>query len=68
MSHDHKANFFKKHIDTLIIMGTLCSSLIWMNGRFNDINSKFAEIKKDMAVIKTVLLVNNPFLKGEACS
>jgi hypothetical protein len=43
-------DWFKKHTDTVIILGAFAASLIWMNGKFN-------ELEKDMAVIKAVLVM-----------
>lgn len=44
--------WFKKHTDTVIIIGAIVSSMLWMNGRFN-------ELEKDITVIKTVLIMKN---------
>ena len=44
--------WFKKHVDTVIILGGILSSIIWMNSKFNN-------IEKDIAVIKTVLIIKN---------
>jgi len=44
--------WFRKHADTLTILGALISSMLWLNGKFN-------ELEKDMAVIKTVLIMKN---------
>lgn len=54
-----KPNFFKKHVDTFVILGGIFSSLIWMNGKFN-------EIEKDIAIIKTVLVMKN-IMPNELC-
>lgn len=43
---------FKKHIDTMIILGGIISSFLWMNSRFN-------ALEKDMTMIKTVLILKN---------
>lgn len=43
-------DWFKKHVDTVIILGSILSSVIWMNGKFN-------ELEKDIIVIKTVLIL-----------
>jgi len=43
---------FKKHVDTVIIIGTILSSMLWMNGKFND-------LEKDIVMIKTVLIMKN---------
>lgn len=42
---------FKKHVDTVIILGGILGSIIWMNGKFNSLD-------KDIAIIKTVLILN----------
>lgn len=44
--------WFKKHVDTVIILGSILSSVVWMNGKFN-------ELEKDILVIKTVLILKN---------
>ncbi len=49
--------WFKKHADTFVILGAVCGSLIWMNGKFAQIDKDFAQIDKDMAIIKTVLIM-----------
>lgn len=43
-------DWFKKHCDTVVILGGIVSCMLWMNGKFN-------EIEKDMAVIKAVLII-----------
>jgi hypothetical protein len=57
-------DFLKKHADTVAIIGGILTSVLWMNGKFNDVDKKFNEmdkkfstIEKDMAVIKTVLIM-----------
>ena len=46
----NETNWLKKHIDTVIILTAFAGSVLWMNGKFN-------EIEKDIAVIKTVLIM-----------
>lgn len=43
-------NWFSKHVDTMVILGGIIGSLLWMNGKFDD-------LEKDMAIIKTVLIM-----------
>lgn len=43
-------DWFKKHADTVVILTGILTSVIWMNNKFN-------EIEKEMAVIKTVLIM-----------
>lgn len=49
-------DFFKKHGDAVIVsitvLTSMFASMIW-------INSKFNEIEKDIAIIKTVLIMRN---------
>jgi len=42
--------WFKKHTDMVIILSAILSTVIWMNGQFND-------LKKEVTIIKTVLIV-----------
>lgn len=51
--------WFRKHIDTLSIIGSICASLIWMNGKFNT-------LEKDVAIIKTVLIMKQ-IMPTEIC-
>lgn len=43
-------DWFKKHSDTALILGSILSCVFWMNGRFN-------QMEKDILVIKTVLVM-----------
>ena len=45
-------DWLKKHTDAAIVVGTILSSVIWMNTKFNS-------LEKDMAIIKTVLIMKN---------
>jgi hypothetical protein len=51
--------WFKKHTDTCIILGAFAVSVLWMNGKFNDVDKRFNEIEKEIAVMNTVLLMKN---------
>ena len=44
--------WFKKHTDTVIILAAFAASILWMNGKFND-------LEKDITIIKTVLIMKN---------
>lgn len=43
-------DWFKKHVDSVMVLGGILGSVLWMNGQFN-------EIKKDIAIVKTVLIM-----------
>jgi hypothetical protein len=51
--------WLKKHTDTVIVIGSILSCMIWMNGKFSDIDHRFSDIEKDLAVLKTMLIMRN---------
>ena len=42
----------KKHIDTITIVSSIIISMLWMNGKFN-------ELEKEVSVVKTILIMKN---------
>ena len=52
-------DWMKKHADTLIILSAFASSVLWMNGRFNEVDKRFSDLEKDMAIMKTCLIMKN---------
>lgn len=52
-------DWFSKHVDTAVVLGAVLGCMIWMNGKFSDVDSRFNEIEKDIAVIKTVLVMKD---------
>lgn len=59
-------DWMKKHVDTVVVLGAILSSVFWMNSQFNSVDSRFASMEKDIAVIKTVLMMKN-IMPGELC-
>ena len=51
--------WFKKHVDTAIILTAFGASILWMNGKFNDVDKRFNDIEKDIVMIKTVLIMKD---------
>lgn len=60
------SNWFRKHAETLTVIASLLGGFIWMDSKFNAIETKFdakiekldvrlSTVEKDIAVIKTVL-------------
>ena len=47
----------KKHVDTVIILTAFASAMLWINGKFNS-------LEKDMAIIKTVLVMKEERSEG----
>lgn len=45
-------DWLKKHTDLVIMLSAFASAMLWMNGKFND-------IEKDIAIMKTVLVMKN---------
>ena len=52
-------DWIKKHVDTVIILTAFATSILWMNGRFNDVDKRFNDIEKEISVVKTVLILKN---------
>ncbi len=46
----------KKHADTLVILGTFAFAFWTLNEKMNE---RFSALEKDLAVIKTVLIMKN---------
>ena len=44
-------DLLSKHVDTVIVLGGILASVLWMNSNISD-------LKKDMAVVKAVLILN----------
>jgi hypothetical protein len=52
-------DWIKKHTDLIIMLSAFASSMLWMNGKFND-------IEKDICIIKTVFVMKN-IMPPELC-
>ncbi len=52
-------DWFKKHADSVATISTLIWAIVWMNGRFNEIDQRFSNLEKDIAIIKTVLVMKD---------
>lgn len=48
--------WFKKHADTIVILGSFAVCFWTLNEKMND---RFNQIEKDLTVIKTVLVMKN---------
>ena len=49
-------DLIKKHVDTVIVLGGILASVMWMNGKTNDIKDQIAGLDKRLTVIETVML------------
>jgi len=54
-------DLFKKHVDTVIVLGGILTSVLWMNGKFN-------KLEKEVLVVKTVLIMKEVLPKELAAS
>lgn len=55
-------DWFKKHTDTALILGSILSAMIWMNGKFNDIDRRLVRIETVM-IMKGIM--PDSFAKNE---
>lgn len=53
---------FKKHFETLTILGGYTAMLIgvcfWLNGKFNEMDKRFADIDRRLVRIETILMMH----------
>ena len=49
--------WFNKHTDAIIVISAIVASMLWMNTRFNEVDNRFASLEKDLAIVKTVLIM-----------
>jgi len=52
-------NWFAKHADAITVISAIIACMIWMNGKFNEIDKRFNELEKDIVMIKTVMIMKN---------
>jgi len=52
-------NWFSKHVDTVVVLTAIMSSILWMNGKFSDIEKEIFRIDKEISVIKAILIVRH---------
>lgn len=55
-----KNYWFKQHVDTVVVLGGILAAVLWMNSKFND-------LEKEIAVIKTVLIMKNIIPNDMVC-
>jgi hypothetical protein len=48
-------DWFKKHTDAIIVLTAIVGSMLWMNGKFNDIDNRFAKVERDIAIMRSEL-------------
>ena len=60
-------DWFKKHTDAVIVISVILATTLWMNTRFNEIDKQFSDLDKEIAVIKTVLIMKE-ILPKELCA
>lgn len=64
-------NWFKKHSETIAVIIALLSGFLWidskMDSKFDKVDSRLSVLEKDVAVIKSVLVMKN-ILPSELCA
>jgi hypothetical protein len=49
---ENKFDYLRKHADTVVILAGILGATMWMTSKMND-------VEKDIAIIKTVLVMKN---------
>jgi hypothetical protein len=55
--------WFKKHADTVMILGGILGAMIWMNGKFNDLDRRLVRIETILimkGIMPENLAINKP--------
>lgn len=60
--------WFKKHVDTVVVLTGILSSMVWMNGKFDNLQNQINDVREQMIVMKTVLLMKDIMPKELAVS
>ena len=47
----------KKHVDTVIVLGGILTSVFWMNSKFNEVEKRFSDIEKRLLRMETVMIM-----------
>ena len=47
-------DWFKKHTDAVLVLGGILTSVLWMNGKFNDIDRRLVKIETVMMMQGTL--------------
>ncbi len=67
-------HWFKKHVDTVIVLGGILGSVMWMNGKFTQVEQRFSEVERRfssidnrLTKIETVMIIKN-IMPQEMCT
>jgi hypothetical protein len=63
MDQENRSNWFGKHVDTVIVLGGIITSIMWMNHKFSDLEKEISGIKTEVAVMKTVMIMQGQMPK-----
>lgn len=58
-------DWFKNHIDTIAVIGSIFSAMIWMNGKFNDVDRRLVKIET-ILTIKGIMPMEFATAKGDS--
>jgi len=47
-------DWFKKHTDAVLVLGGILTSVLWMNGKFNDIDRRLVKMETVMMMQGTL--------------
>ena len=49
---DQKDNWFAKHADTVIILAAFAGAILWINGKFNSVETRLTRIETVLVMQK----------------
>jgi hypothetical protein len=66
IENDKSFAWLKKHVDTMVVLGGILAAVLWINGEFTTVRWEISSLRTDMAVMKTVLIMQK-IMPQEIC-
>jgi len=60
-------DWIKKHVDTVIVLGGILSSFLWINSEMRGIDKRMTAIESRLTKIETILIVTGVMHPSLAC-
>lgn len=53
------SDWIKKHVDTVIVLTGILGSMVWINGKFEHLQSQVNDVREQVIIMKTVLFMKD---------
>lgn len=52
-------DFLKRHSDAIAVLTAIFGVFVWLNVQFSSMDRRLSELEKEIAVVKTVMIMRN---------